>query len=83
MDLRPSAEFRAGVEEATRDPSPIIAQRNPGVAVIQLQRQCLDTDDMSGVQLDEPEQPQVVAQGRIDPVVVDEVPEVEQCVPAS
>ena len=53
--------------------------RQARVSELELQRHAFDPERPVGVERDQPEQPEVVAQRRVDGVVVDEVAQVKQC----
>src|ERR687888_559999 len=73
-DLRP--EDGARVAEARSDPTGVLALGKPSVAVVELQRNRLEASRIRHVESDEEQQPEVVAEERIDCVVVEEVAEV-------
>src|SRR5574341_1618452 len=72
------AEPCTGVAKAPPDPGRIGAARQPGPAELQFERHGLDPFWPGSAQLDQEQQPEVVAEHRVGGVVVEEVPEVEQ-----
>src|SRR4051794_35339489 len=69
--LRPEAG--ADVDESVADPAGVLAVGEARVAVLELERDGLQSRRSVGVEINEEEEPQVVAQLGIDDVVVDEV----------
>src|SRR5215207_2324145 len=70
------SELRARAREAAGDPGGVVAVGQPGAAEVELERDRLERVRAFGVELDEEEQAEVVAQPPVDRVVVDEVAEV-------
>ena len=77
----PRAEFRACALQPDRDPVGVLVPRQARVAELQFQPYQLQLLD-SGARPPDSEHPEIVAQHRIDAVIIDSVAEVEEHRPA-
>src|SRR5204862_1917960 len=78
---RLGSQLGAGGDEAAADPARVLPAREPRVAALELERDGLKPPRPAPVELDQEQEPEVVAQPGVDAVVVDEVAEVIEDTP--